>query len=308
MAPGRAFDFAILAAGVLAVSTAAIFIREADAPALVISAYRLTLASLPLLLFSTARHRSLVPRSREQLLLTLSSGAFLALHFGFWVASVKQTSIVTSVVLVTMAPLFVALASGPLLREKPSLGTWIGLAIAAAGTMVMVAEDLGEGAGTVRGDAFALLGALFAAAYLLAGRRILTTGGNWQTYSTGTYSTSAVLLVLAVVVSGHAFTGYESDAYMYFFLLALVPQLIGHTAVNRSLGHLPAIAVALAVQGEPVGATVLAAIFLDEHPTTYELAGGLLVLSGVFLGLRSQGRPREAALRDDFLGSAGTDG
>jgi drug/metabolite transporter (DMT)-like permease len=294
--PGRSFDFAVLALGVVAVSTAAIFIRQADAPALVISALRLSVASVPLLLFAGLRRNRLLPRQRNQALLFLLSGVLLALHLAFWVASVQQTSVMTSVVLVTAAPLFVAVASGPVLKEKPGGAIWLGLAIAAAGAMVMVAEDIGAGGDTLRGDLFALLGAVFAAAYFLVGRYLLSSGTGWLPYITVSYSTSAVVLVLLAVIAGNAFTGHSNEAYLYILLLALVPQLIGHTAVNRSLGHLPAIAVALAVQGEPVGATILAAIFLDEVPTLWGLAGAFLVLTGVYIGLRQYPRARATAV------------
>ena len=93
-----------------------------------------------------------------------------------------------------------------------------------------------------------------------------------------------------VVVSGDAVTGFSDETYLYLVLLALVPQLIGHTAVNRSLGYLPAFAVALAIQGEPVGSTVLAATLLGETPTVFELIGGLMVLGGVYVGLRPSKR------------------
>ncbi len=286
MPTGRAFDYAVLALGVVAVSTAAIFIREADAPALIIAAYRLSIASLPLLLFAGLRRADLTQGSRERLVLTLLSGVFLALHFVFWISSVQETSIVTSVVLVTLAPLFVTLASGPLLGEQPSRAIWFGLAIAVAGTLVMVSQDLGAGGDTLRGDGFALLGAVFAAAFFLAGRRVLSGGGRWFQYSTATYSSAAVILLVVAVVAGDSFTGYSHHTYLFLVLLALVPQLIGHTSVNRTLGHLPAMAVSLAVQGEPVGATILAALFLHETPTALQLAGALLVLLGVYVGLR----------------------
>jgi drug/metabolite transporter (DMT)-like permease len=286
MPTGRAFDYAVLALGVVAVSTAAIFIREADAPALIIAAYRLSIASLPLLLIAGVRRTDLTQGSRERLVLTLLSGIFLALHFVFWISSVQETSVVTSVVLVTLAPLFVTLASGPLLGEQPIRAIWLGLAIAVAGTLVMVSQDFGAGGDTLRGDAFALLGAVFAAAFFLAGRRVLSGGGRWFQYSTATYSSAAVILLVVAVIAGDSFTGYSDHTYLFLVLLALVPQLIGHTAVNRTLGHLPAMAVSLAVQGEPVGATILAALFLHETPTMLQLIGALLVLLGVYVGLR----------------------
>jgi drug/metabolite transporter (DMT)-like permease len=290
----RAFNFAILALGVAAVSTAAVLIREAGAPSLVIATYRLVLASLPLLLLAGVRRQPVLPEARSLVLLTLLSGVFLALHFALWIAAVQQTSIVTSVVLVTTTPLFVGLAGGPLLGETPSRVIWIALAISGAGTLIMVFEDFDAGADTLIGDAFALLAAIFASGYLMAGRRLLGSGGGWLPYITVTYSTGALLLLGAALVSGEALGGYSARTYAFFVLLALVPQLIGHTAVNRSLGHLPAIVVSLAVLGEPVGATILAAVFLDEDPTLLQLCGGLLVLAGVAVGVRGDVRTRPA--------------
>jgi drug/metabolite transporter (DMT)-like permease len=263
-----------------------VLIREAAAPALVIAAYRLTLASAPLALFAAYRRRAVLPKSSAQRGLTLLAGVFLACHFGFWIASVQQTSIITSVVLVTAQPLFVALASGPVLGEKPGSETWAGIALGALGALVMVSGDLGQGSDVLRGDVFALLGASFAAAYIMTGRSMRTAGSDWLPYVTSVYSIAAIILVVTTAVAGHAFGGYSARTYGFLALLALVPQLIGHTAINRSLGYLPAASVAVAILGEPVGATLLGILFLNEDPTLLQLAGAVLVLAGVYLGLR----------------------
>jgi drug/metabolite transporter (DMT)-like permease len=295
----RRYDLAVLALGVAAVSTAAIFIREADAPALVISAYRLALASAPLLVLQGIRRRRLLPGRGGERALTVLAGLFLAAHFGFWIASVQETSIITSVVLVTAQPLFVALASGPLLGERPSSLAWAGIAIAAAGAAVMVSEDIGEGTDALRGDAFAVLGAVFAAAYILTGRSLRTSGSDWLPYVTAVYSAAAVILVATALLAGHGATGYSAETYMFFALLPLIPQLIGHTAINRSLGYLPAASVSIAILGEPVGSTLLAAAFLDEIPTAVQLAGAALVLAGVYAGLRGSLRTAAPAIAPD---------
>jgi len=288
----RSFDLAVLFIGVCAVSTAALLIREADAPAMVIAAARLGLASLPLLAFEAIRRAKGVESTttgadeRRRLLLTLLAGTFMALHFGFWVASVKQTSIVTTVVLVTMQPLFVALVAGYLLGEHTHRDTWLGIALAAAGAAVMVSADAGSGSDTLLGDLYAVLGAVFASGYILTGRSLLASGLGWRPYVTRAYTVAAVLLIAAALLTGETFAGYSMRTYVFFLLLALVPQLVGHTAINRSLGYLPAATVAVAVLGEPVGATILGAVFLGETPTALQLIGAFLVLCGVYAGLR----------------------
>jgi len=305
---GRQEDYAILGLGVAAVSTAAVLIREAAAPALVIAAYRLTLAAVPLAGVAVVRREPLLPSGRRQAGLTLLSGVFLAFHFGFWIASVKETSIITSVVLVTAQPLFVAAAAGPLLGERPAAGVWLGILLAAAGSALMVADDVGRGGGTLRGDLFAVLGAMFAAAYILSGRNLRTSGSGWLSYVTAVYGTSAVLLVAGAAASGARLGGYSGATYGYLVLLALVPQLLGHTALNRSLGYLPAATVAVAILGEPVGATILGAGVLGETPTLLQGLGALLVLAGVYAGVRGSRsateRVKEQRPREDLTQEA----
>ncbi len=280
----KSYAYPVLAIGVAAVSCAAILIREADAPVLVIAAYRMGLAAIPAgtLALATSRREG----SRERLSLwPLLAGVFLALHFGFWIASLQQTSVIASVVLVTTNPLFVGLASPFLLRERVPAAVWIGIAISMAGAGLMAAEDIGEGLGTIVGDLYALLGAVFGAAYWMTGRAARRQM-SWAGYTGGAYTAAAVLLIAAVLIAREPFTGYSAKTFVMFGLLALVPQLVGHSAINWSLGYVPAALVAIAILGEPVGATALAVLFLGETPSGLEIAGGLLVLAGVYAALR----------------------
>jgi drug/metabolite transporter (DMT)-like permease len=259
---------------------------------LVIAAYRMGLAALPTgaLALATGRQRT----SQDGLWVwPLLAGAFLALHFGFWIASLQQTSVITSVVLVTTNPLFVALASPFVLRERVSAATWVGIGIATAGAALMAAEDVGEGLGTIVGDLYALLGAIFGAAYLMIGRRARPQL-SWARYVGVVYPVAAVLLVLSVLVAGEPFTGYSTKTFVMLGLLALVPQLVGHSAINWALAYVPAALVAVAILGEPVGATTLAALILKEMPSGFEVAGALLVLAGVYVVLR----PRQVLAPD----------
>lgn len=284
MQQGRPYPHAVLAIGVVAVSCAAVLIREADAPALVIAAYRMGLAAVPAgaLALATGRERA----SEDGLWAwPLLAGTFLALHFGFWIASLQQTSVITSVVLVTTTPVFVGLASPFVLGERVATATWAGIGIAIVGAALMVTEDVGEGLGTVVGDMYALLGAIFAAGYLMIGRRA-RPHLSWVRYVGVVYPVAAVLLVVSVLVAGEPFTGYSTKTFVMLGLLALVPQLVGHSAINWALAYVPAALVAVAILGEPVGATTLAALILGEMPSVFAVGGGLLVLAGVYVVLR----------------------
>ena len=276
----------VLAAGVVAVSWAAPLIRLTEAPAIVVAALRLTAAAPPVAGAALWRRRAeLRSMSRASALALVVAGLALAAHFGFWIASLDRTSVITSVVLVTTHPLFVALGGWWLLDERPARSIFPAIAVAFVGALILVRPDLRD-SGTLLGALFALLGALFAAGYFVAGRWLRAELSNLS-YVAGVNTIAAVALLVALFASGHTVGGQPRDAYLYIVLLALVPQLIGHGAFNWALGSLPAAIVAVPILGEAVGATLISATLLDEVPTLRQWLGSAIVLSGVYVALRS---------------------
>ena len=280
--------YVVLGIGVSAVAWAAILVREADAPALIIAAYRLGLAAIPMGALAVIQHRRAPePISTGTVAPLVLSAAFLAAHFGFWIASLQRTSVVTAVVLMATQPLIVGIAAPLLLGEAVDRRVWLALAVALAGTAAMAIEDAGEALGTVVGDLYAVLGGIFAAGYLMVGR-YARPGTSWLRYVGTVYPIAAVFLLASVLVAGDSFTGYSTKTLLMIGLLALGPQLIGHSAINWSLAYLPVMIVAMAILVEPVGSTFLATVILNERPSGVELAGGALVLAGVYLALRPE--------------------
>ncbi len=286
--------------GVLAASTASIFIRYAQTdgvPSLVIAAARLTIAALILLPLALARHRAEVARlTRRDLGLVVASGAFLALHFATWISSLAYTSVANSTVFVTISPLFVAVIAAIFLREKLTGFTGLGIALALVGSLIVgVSDACGGLAGCpspsefVRGDGFlgdmlALAGALAIAAYFIIGRFLRATM-SLIPYIFLTYS-SAALVLLGVVLASRTPLDIQPRAGLWLLLLALVPQLIGHSSFNWALKYLPATFVSVTVLGEPIGSTGLAVWLLGETPTPFKIAGGALILGGIAAAAR----------------------
>jgi len=290
----RWWPYTVLFTGVVAVSWSAIFIRQADAPALVIGSYRMVLASAPLGLLAVVQQRRAPERPTAGVLpWMILSGALLAAHFAFWIESLKHTSVVTSVVLVAAQPLYVALLSPLLLREPVERRVWLAIAVGTLGAAVMASEDLREGLGTLGGDLYALLGGVASAAYIMVGRRVRPYV-SWERYTGIVYPLSALGLVAMMLIAGDAVTGYSTKTYVMMGLLALVPQVIGHTSINWSLAHFSAVLVSIAILLEPVITTALAIPILDEVPTGVEWFGGALVLAGVYMALRPQAQDRLA--------------
>jgi drug/metabolite transporter (DMT)-like permease len=273
--------YLVLVIGVISVAFAAIFIRLAEAPSIVIAAYRLSLAALVIAPFALTRaRRELFHLSWRDILLALCSGAFLALHFALWIASLRYTTVTSSVVLVTISPIFVAVASYLLFREKITRRILSGIAVSIIGAVIIGFNSWQLGGASVKGSVLAFLGAMAIAGYLLIGRKLRQKMGLLS-YIFLTYASAAIILLVWSLIVGGSLTGYSGKTYLMFVLLALIPQLVGHSSFNWSLCFVPATMVTIAVLGEPVGATILAFAILKEVPSIIEIIGGVLILGGI---------------------------
>jgi drug/metabolite transporter (DMT)-like permease len=276
--------YLLLPVGILAVSTASIFIKLCDAPALIIATYRMMLASLMLTPLA-CYHKTWRGWEKDKRGWLLLSGLFLSLHFAFWIASLKYTSVASSVVLVTTHPIFVGIGGWLFLKERLGLNLMVGIALSVLGSVLISYGDMGLSKEALMGDGLALLGAIAASGYLLVGRK-MRKDQVLLSYVFPVYSTAGLILILFALVFQESFWGYSSSTLFYLFLLALVPQLIGHTTFNWALKYLPASAVAIATLGEPIGSTLLAYFILGEGLTAWKVIGGMSILSGILIALR----------------------
>jgi drug/metabolite transporter (DMT)-like permease len=280
----------VLFVSVLAMSWAAPLIRFSEAPALAISFWRLAF-SLPLIgLLVTVRGEWGVVRAlrlREWLVAGLA-GVFLAGHFATWIASVGLTSIAASVALVSTQPVWVAFFAMLALGERPTRRQWGGIALAVLGAAVIGWGDRGGGPDPLLGDLLAVLGAILVAGYYVIGRSLRQRIAVWP-YVLVVYGFAAATLLLALLAGGGPVAGpFTTTDWLVFLALAAGPMLIGHTGQNWALRYLPAFAVNLTLLGEPVGATLIAWLLpaIAEVPPMEALAGGMLILAGILLGLR----------------------
>jgi len=275
-----------LVVGVAAMSFASVFIRLAEAPPLVIAAYRLTIAALVFLPFAPSKwSKTWRQVSRRDVLLLLFASLVLALHFALWISSLKNTSIASSVILVTSNPIFVAIFSYFLWKEKLTKLMLGGMALALGGAVLISYGDFALSGTALLGDVLAVLAALVWGIYLVTARH-LRAKIDFLSFVSFIYTGAAMFLLIAVAIGGYSLFGYSAQTYLMMALVALVPQLIGHSAANFALRFIPATLVAVAILGEPVGATLLGYFILDEAPGLNEIAGGALVLAGIFAVLK----------------------
>jgi len=290
--------FATLA-GIVFVSTASLFIRfaQAEASSLVIAAARLTIASLVLVPLALVRNRKTpIHLTWQEWGKGLLSGLFLALHFAAWITSLEYTSIASSVVLVTTTPLWVALLSPIVLKERIRKVVWIGLVISVVGGVVvglanacqwersgLICQAQGFTGEAMRGNALALFGAWMAAGYMLMGRQ-LRKKLDTISYTALVYGTAAGILLGVVMLKSEPIFSYTPETYVWLLALGLIPQLLGHSLLNWALKYISAAYVSLTLLGEPIGTSILAYLFLRESPTTLEGVGAVLILIGIVIG------------------------
>lgn len=299
--PSRGTLLGVIGAALFAISTSGPLIVASGMDKPAVGFWRVLIAGSIQILIATALERGALFAIRPRdLLLAVTAGTILGLHYFTWMLSLDYTSVTSSTVLATTNPLWVALGAWAFLREKTSALTWAAIGIGIVGAVLLALADAAP-AGTdpwsrraIFGDFLALLGALTSSATLLMARA-LRARIPAATYVGLTSLSAAPALLLCGLALGSSFVPDTGRAAGLVLAVALLPHLVGNTALNWLLGWLPAPRVALVILGEPVGATLLAWAFLDQRPKPLTFAGAALVLFAVALSLRPAAMPRPAA-------------
>jgi drug/metabolite transporter (DMT)-like permease len=276
----RGPDLALLAVGVAAVSTSGPLIREADAPALSIAAWRNLLATAVLCVVVVAAHRAGVAAlDRRQRRLVALAGLFLAAHFATWVPSLELTSVASSVALVCTQPVWAALiARGQ--GEAVSRRVWTGIALALGGVVLLTGIDLTVSGRALWGDVLALAGGALAAAYVTVGAEVRRDVAN-PVYTWGCYGVAGLVLATAAFGTGQAMSGYDAHTWWVLIAITVGPQLLGHSVFNRVLPSVGATVVSVAILLEVLGSVLLAWWWFGEVPPAAAVPAGALLLAGL---------------------------
>ena len=275
--------YIIVILAVLSVSTSSIFVRYSDAPAMIISAYRMLFTVLMIGPVVFVKHREeLMKIGGRDVLYAIASGFFLALHFATWITSLKLTTVSASTVLVQMSPIFVVAGSFIFFKENISKASFIGVLTAVVGSVFVGIMDFKVGGTALMGDFLALAGAFFVAGYLLIGRE-LRKRITLLPYTFIVYGSCTLFLVLGCIFMGIPLYPYSPNNYAIFLALAFFCTILGHTVFNWALKYLPAYAVSICSLFEPIGATFLAFLFLGEIPGLMQIFGQILVLTGLYI-------------------------
>ncbi|MCK4537566.1 MAG: DMT family transporter [Candidatus Krumholzibacteria bacterium] len=276
--------YAALVVAMISISFAAVFVRLSGAPPSSVAALRMIFSSillLPFVLFSKKVRGELSSLGMKDAVLLFVSGGLLAIHFLTWITSLFLTGTVSSIVFVTASPLFVAVYSVVVYREKVPGFFWAGLGLAVVGAIVMGGNNLRvTGGASWKGDLLAVTGAVAAAGYFLTGSR-LRRRLSLLSHLFYVYTVAAVILIAVLPFTGGSLRGLPVESYVYCLLMAVVCQGGGHSLLNWSMKRLRTTVVTFSVLAEPVGTTLLALFILGEVPLKSEVAGGLIIMMGL---------------------------
>jgi drug/metabolite transporter (DMT)-like permease len=277
----------LLFIGILAISFSAILVKWSAAPASVIASHRLLITVLimtPLLYKYWPEMKQI---NRSSYIKLMWSGFCLGLHFLLWMSSLRYTSVASSTAILTLEPVVVMLGSYLVFRHKTSTGAIIAMAIAILGAMMIGWGDFRFAGDAWIGDVLSFFSMVAVSIHIILGKSLRTHLSAFV-YSWLVFLIGGLFLLAYNLVVGYSLFQYESNEWLLFLLMAIIPTLFGHFLFNWLLKYMQATTVSMSVLGEPLGATILAYLLLGETITWIQAVAGLLLLIGVGLFIRQE--------------------
>lgn len=275
-----------LIVGIIAISFSSIFVKWSDAPVSVQGMYRLLFTLILMLPFVLKHGRTLKHISGIEWTLLILSGTFLALHFLFWMGSLKLTTVASSTILLSLQPVFVMAGAFIAFREKTTKPAIVGMVVAIIGAVMIGWGDIGISPQHIQGDILSILGTIVVAIHMLIGQKLLKTIPA-ALYSFTVFLTAVIVFAIYNTLLLIPMTGYSGKDWGIFLLLAIVPTVFGHVLFNWLLKYVTAATISMAILGEPVGASLLAYLLLNETLNIAQCLGGAIVLSGLYYFLKN---------------------
>ena len=288
-------SYCILFFGVFALSTSAIFVKLADAPAAISAFYRLFFAALillPLLLFNKNNRNEIKTVTRRQWGFGFISGLFLAAHYVLWFESLQYTSVASSTVIVTLQPLFSMMGGYFLFKERFTKGAIIGCLIAISGSIVIGWQDFQISGEALYGDILAFIAAGIITAYFFISQHV-RKDVSLIPYSVISYGSSACFLGIFAYMQNESFIHYSTQTWLCFIGLAFVATILGQTIFNWLLKWMSATVISMSILGETIGTCILAYFILNEAISIQQALGISIIFIGLVLFLMQPKLPNQ---------------
>src|SRR5437762_3403845 len=273
-----------LLVGATFIALSPIFVRLTDVGPTASAFWRVALAApllWPLLMLT---RRQVTPAIDWRLL--AAAGFAFAGDLAFWHWSIRFTSVANSTLLANLASLFVTAAMWLFWRERPSATFLLGLAAALAGVVLLVRTSMAFSVTAIWGDALGVITAIFYAGYILAVKELRDRGARTRELMAFTTTVTALLLLPVALVSDEAFLPQSARGWLTLVALAWISHCAGQGLIAYSLAHLPAAFSSVSLLFQPVMAALFGWLFLGEALAPLQIAGGAIVLAGIYAARR----------------------
>nr|WP_302055892.1 DMT family transporter [Paenibacillus sp. A3M_27_13] len=270
----------MLLISILSVSISSIMIKSSDTPTSVAGMYRLYMSVLIMLPFVPWKMFRSLEMNKKDWSTVFIAGLFLGLYFLFWMESLVYTSVASSMVILSLQPLFVMMGSYFMFRERANILTILCLIAALVGSIVIAWGDIGISREALIGDGLSLVGTILVSAYMLAGQKV-SHKINANLYSVIVFFIGGSVMLVYNLLNHYSLIEYDSSDWMYFLLLAVIPTIFGQYIFNLLLKSMGATTVSVGIIGEPVLAIILAYLFLGEIISAFQFIGGIMTLFGM---------------------------
>lgn len=274
--------YLLLFISILSISISSILIKSSETPTSVAGMYRLFITVILMLPFVPWKSLRNLKMSKKDWSVVLLAGLFLGLHFLFWMESLVHTSVASSMVILSLQPLFVMVGSYFIFKERANMVTILCLVTALAGSVIIAWGDIGVSREALIGDGLSLLGTIAVSAYMLAGQKV-SHKIDANVYSVIVFFLAGIVLLIYSLINHIPLTGYNTSDWMYFLLLAIIPTIFGQFLINLLLKSLGATTLSVGIIGEPVLAIILAFLFLGETISLFQFIGGMMTVLGMGL-------------------------
>ncbi|QNR68030.1 DMT family transporter [Paenibacillus peoriae] len=272
--------YILLLISILSVSISSIMIKSSDTPTSVAGMYRLYMSVLIMLPFVPWKMFRSLEMNKKDWSTVFIAGLFLGLYFLFWMESLVYTSVASSMVILSLQPLFVMMGSYFMFRERANILTLLCLIAALVGSIIIAWGDIGISREALIGDGLSLVGTILVSAYMLAGQKV-SHKINANLYSVIVFFIGGSVMLVYNLLNHYALIEYDSSDWIYFLLLAVIPTIFGQYIFNLLLKSMGATTVSVGIIGEPVLAIILAYLFLGEIISAFQFIGGIMTLFGM---------------------------
>jgi len=281
---------------IICISLSAIFVKLSDAPSTIMVMYRMFLACVLISPMVYKYRKTFLKIRRKEWIAIVFAGIFLAVHFGLWFESLNHTTVASSTLILALQPAIALIGGLIFFKEKIDIRIVVAMGIAFIGVVIVGGGGLGSGSAALLGNILSFLAVVSIVFYLMIGQRNVKSINHWV-YSFLVFLVAGMAVAAFNLIGGISFTGYSTNDWLVFLMLAIFPTG-AHIIFNLLLNYVNTTTVSMSTLGEPVGASILAIILLNEMLTPVEIIGGVLIIVGIFYFLRLQGGSKQVVPKE----------